>query len=279
MIPPTIAPTVQVNVLGILAANATLVVAPLQIVCANGATPTGEGLTVTVIVYGVPTQPVAIVYRSYNILYCSRQLHCLGLLRSVLIVVPQAAAQGVAPVIPPVITPTIQVNVLGPVLDTKPILMVPPLQIVAVFGVDTILGSGFTVTVILNGAPTQPPGLDVGVMIYCTVPAVTLLGFIKFCVMAEPPDADAPVMPPVTVPIVQVNVLGTVAVNTIFKATLLQVDAVAALVPTGTGFTVTNCDTDCIQPGSVGRNAFGNTTVYCISNGMRDPHLTAAGLN
>lgn len=45
---------------------------------------------------------------------------------------------------------------------------VPPLQIVAVFGL-VIVGGGFTVTVTVCGVPTQPSGVDVGVTVYITV--------------------------------------------------------------------------------------------------------------
>ena len=44
------------------------------------------------------------------------------------------------------------------------ILKIPPLQIVAVFGL-VILGKGFTVTVNVCGVPTQPSGVDVGVTV------------------------------------------------------------------------------------------------------------------
>lgn len=55
-----------------------------------------------------------------------------------------------------------------------------------------------------------------------------------------PPDpADAPVTPPVIVPIVQVNVLGTLAVNVMFGLVPLHVEVVAGLVTTGVGYTVT----------------------------------------
>lgn len=54
-----------------------------------------------------------------------------------------------------------------------------------------------------------------------------------------PEPALAPVIPPVTVPMVHVNVLGTLAVNEIFGPVPLQVDAVFAVVTTGVGFTVT----------------------------------------
>ena len=82
-----------------------------------------------------------------------------------------------APVIPPVIVPIVQENVLGAVA-VKAILGLTPLQIAAEFAVVTD-GVGFTVTVIVYGLPVQRSPTDVGVTIYCTVPAVALLGFVS----------------------------------------------------------------------------------------------------
>jgi hypothetical protein len=74
---------------------------------------------------------------------------------------------------------------------------------------------------------------------YCTVPAVLLLGLDSVCAMLEPEPAMAPVMPPVTVPMVQLNVLGAVAASAMLVAELLQIVVAAAVVTTGLGFTVT----------------------------------------
>jgi hypothetical protein len=57
--------------------------------------------------------------------------------------------------------------------------------------------------------------------------------------MVLPEPALAPVIPPVIVPIVQANVLGAVAVSEIFGPVALHVEAVAAVVTEGVGFTVT----------------------------------------
>ena len=53
-----------------------------------------------------------------------------------------------------------------------------PLHIVAVeeFVTD---GKGFTVTVMVNGLPTHEPAVEVGVTIYCTDPAVVVLGLVS----------------------------------------------------------------------------------------------------
>ena len=53
-----------------------------------------------------------------------------------------------------------------------------PLQIVFV-AVDVTVGAGFTVTVIVTGAPGHEPAVEVGVTIYCIVPAVVPLGLLS----------------------------------------------------------------------------------------------------
>ena len=57
--------------------------------------------------------------------------------------------------------------------------------------------------------------------------------------MVDPAPLEAPVMPPVIVPTVHVNVLAALAVNAMFVAVALQIVAVLAVVTTGVGFTVT----------------------------------------
>ena len=74
---------------------------------------------------------------------------------------------------------------------------------------------------------------------YCIVPAVLLPGLVSVCAMVDPDPAAAPVMLPVMVPTVQVNVLGVLAVSAMFVAVPLQMAAVLAVVSTGEGFTVT----------------------------------------
>jgi hypothetical protein len=73
--------------------------------------------------------------------------------------------------------PIVEVNVLA-TLAVKAILGPVPLQVVAVDAVVTV-GDGFTVTVIVYGAPVQLPVVDVGVTTYSTVPAVVLLGLVR----------------------------------------------------------------------------------------------------
>ena len=78
---------------------------------------------------------------------------------------------------PPVIVPIVHVNVLG-ALAVKLILGPAPLQVVAVLAVVTT-GFGFTVTVMVKGVPGHEFTVEVGVTIYCTVPAVVLLGLVS----------------------------------------------------------------------------------------------------
>lgn len=103
-----------------------------------------------------------------------------------------------------------------------------------------VAGVGFTVTVMVYGVPGQVvEAVDTGVTIYCTVPAVVLLGLFSVCAIVEPEPAVAPVIPPVIVPTVHVKLLAAVAVSAIFVAVALQIVAVLAVVTTGVGFTVT----------------------------------------
>ena len=78
---------------------------------------------------------------------------------------------------PPVIVPIIQVNVLA-AFAVKVMFVPVPLQIVFVAAVVTV-GAGFTVTVIVRGVPGHEPAVEVGVTIYCTVPAVVPLGLVS----------------------------------------------------------------------------------------------------
>jgi hypothetical protein len=91
-----------------------------------------------------------------------------------LIVDPDPA---LAPVIDPVIVPIVQTNVLGAEADNE-ILGPVPLHIVAVFA-EVTEGFGFTVTVMVYAAPVQLPALEVGVIMYCTVPELASLGLVS----------------------------------------------------------------------------------------------------
>jgi hypothetical protein len=109
-------------------------------------------------------------------MYCTvPAVELLGLLNTCEIVDPLPFA---APVIPPVIVPTVQLKLLGAVA-VRVMLVDVALQIALVLAVVTT-GVGFTVTVIVYGDPEHPGvAVDVGVTIYCTVPAVALLGLVS----------------------------------------------------------------------------------------------------
>jgi hypothetical protein len=235
---PVIVPIVQANVLGAVAVKGIFVAVLLQIATVDG-TPvtTGVGLTVTVIVYGAlagQLPPVEVGVTRYSTVPA---VALLGLDKVWAMVLPLPA---LAPVILPVIVPIVQSNVLGAVAF-KGIFVAVLLHIATVAGTPVTTGVGFTVTVIVYGALAgHVPPVDVGVTRYCTVPAVALLGLLNVCAIVAPDPFDAPVMPPVIVPIVQANVLGAVAASGILVAVLLQIATAAGTpVTTGVGFTVT----------------------------------------
>ena len=62
---------------------------------------------------------------------------------------------------------------------------------------------------------------------------------MSVCAIVAPDPFDAPVMPPVIVPMVHVNVLAALAVSPMLVAVALQIEAVLAVVTAGIGFTVT----------------------------------------
>ena len=98
----------------------------------------------------------------------------LGLVRIWLTTEPDPELE---PVTPPVVTPMVQVKVLGTDAD-KLIIGLAPLQIVEVAELVTA-GEGFTVTVIVKGAPEHVPEVAVGVTRYWTVPVEELLGLVS----------------------------------------------------------------------------------------------------
>jgi len=108
-------------------------------------------------------------------------------------------------------------------------------------------GTGFTVTVIVNGAPTQAPvSPDFGVTVYVTV-CVALVGFVNVWLMDETPTACAldPVTPPVMAGAGQVYVVftgmivvGDASVGVTVKDNPLHIAAVWGCT-TGLGFTST----------------------------------------
>jgi hypothetical protein len=233
VIPPLMAPMVQENVLDAVDVNEIFGDVPLQIVAVAGLFTAGVGFTVTVILYGAPAQfPVVDVG---VIMYSTEPaVELPGFVSVWLIVLP---APAVAPVMPHVIVPIVQEKLDG-ALEVRLIFVPVLLHIDFVAGFVTA-GVGLTVTVMVYGAPTQLPVTDVGVTIYSTLPAVALPGLFNVWLMVDPEPAVAPVMLPEIVPIVQVNVLGTLAASEMFGLVALQIAAVEGFVTTGVGFTVT----------------------------------------
>jgi hypothetical protein len=211
-----------------------LPVLPLQIAEVFAVVTTGVGLTVTVMVYAAPGHAGVVADVGVTIYWIVPDALLLGLVSVWAIVAPLEA---LAPLMLPVMVPTVQVNVLAAVA-VRAILVAVALHMVAMFEVVTT-GVGLTVTVIVYGVPAQAGEVvEVGVTMYWTVPAVALLGLVSVWAIVDPLPALAPVMLPVIVPIVQVNVLAALAVNEIFVAVPLQIVAVFAVVTTGLGLTV-----------------------------------------
>jgi hypothetical protein len=206
---------------------------PLQMLIVAGLVTFGEGLTVTVIVYDVPTQePVVDVAIT---LYCTVPAAVLlGLVNVWFILLPLPP---LVPVIAPVIVPIVHVKLLG-TLELKLIFVPVPLQMLIVAGFVTA-GVGFTVTVIVKGEPGHEPVEEVGVTIYWTVPAVLLLGLVNTWLIELPEPELAPVMPPVIVPVDQIKLLGALEVKLIFVLAPLHILTVGEFVTAVDGFTVT----------------------------------------
>jgi hypothetical protein len=158
----------------------------------------------------------------------------LGLVSVWLIVEPEPA---LAPVTLPVTVPIVHVKLLA-TLEVKAMFVPAPLQIIFVEAFVTV-GAGLTVTVIVKAVPTHDPVVEVGVTMYCTVPAAELLGLVSVWLIVEPLPAVAPVIPPVIVPIVQLKLLGTLEVKAILGDEPLHTLPVDAFVTAGFGFTVT----------------------------------------
>jgi hypothetical protein len=93
----------------------------------------------------------------------------------------------------------------------------------------------------------QPPVVALAVIIYCTLPAVVLLGFVRTWAIVAPVPELAPVIPPVIVPTVQVYVLGTLELIATDGAVPLHTATFVAVI-TGNGFTVTKTLAVVVQP-------------------------------
>jgi len=143
----------------------------------------------------------------------------------------------VAPVMPPVIAPKVQEKVEG-IFDVRLKFVDVPVQIVSALLLVT-KGFGCTVTVIVKGLPGQDPAIDVGVTMYSTVPSDELDGFERTWLIVAPDDADAPVIPSVIFPIVQLKLLGRLAVSAILTEEALQILFVGEFVTIGVPLIVT----------------------------------------
>ena len=88
-----------------------------------------------------------------------------------------APVPALAPVIPPVIVPIAHAK-FEDKLDVNATFGLVPLHILAV-EVFVTEGAGFTFIVIVKLTPTQLPAIEVGVTIYCTLPAVVRLEFVN----------------------------------------------------------------------------------------------------
>ena len=82
-----------------------------------------------------------------------------------------------APLILPDMLPMVQEKLLA-TLEVNVIFGLTPLHVGAV-AVLVTNGIGFTVTVMVDEFPTHPPEIEVGVTIYCTLPADVLLGLLN----------------------------------------------------------------------------------------------------
>ena len=112
---------------------------------------------------------------------------------------------------------------------------VEPLQTSA--NIADITGVGSTVTTIFEGTPGHV--LAEGVTMYVTDPVVAF-GLLSTWAMVEPLEALAPVILPVIIPIVQLNVLPTkLLVNAMFVVAPLQITVELAVLTFGVGLTVT----------------------------------------
>jgi hypothetical protein len=115
------------------------------------------------------------------------------------------------------------------------IFVVAALQIVVGPAVVT-LGVGLTVTTTFTGVPEHE--LADGVTIYVTVP-IEIPGLISTWAIVEPDDEVAPVIPPVTDPIVQLKVApGTLLVSAILVEVAVHIVVIPVAITSGIGLTV-----------------------------------------
>jgi hypothetical protein len=201
----------------------------LQIFAVAALVITAVGLTVTVRVNGVPLHP----FMPGVMIYIAFTGAVVVLVRDSLI---SAVAPAPATFDIPATTALVHVN------DA------PAVELVAVYPNGVVLQTvcaaalvmtdvGLTVTTRLNGVPAHPPKL--GVIIYVTATgAVTVL--IKDSLISAVAPAPAKLEIPATTALVQANVAPAVDDVAVYpRGVLLQTFAVAALVITAVGLTVT----------------------------------------
>ena len=124
------------------------VAVPEQMVCAGGAAVTfGVGLTVTVIVTGVPEQPLTVGVAVYTAVPAVEPVA----VNVCEIEVPLLAEAPETPV-----CVTVQAYVVPETLLFSVMEVEVPEQIVCVAGVAVSTGTGFTVMVTVTGDPVQP---------------------------------------------------------------------------------------------------------------------------
>ena len=150
-------------------------------------------LTVTSTVKSLPGQPKAEVRLT---VYSTVPDPTIAVNTSA-IVVAQPPGQLPFPTIEPAVTAELHVKSLPEGTELKGILVGEPLQRVKV-GVVVPTGIAPTVSVAVKALPVQPPPVDVGIIVYNTVPVVVPLLF-NVCDMVVP-QADVQALAPVILP-------------------------------------------------------------------------------
>jgi hypothetical protein len=221
----------------------------------------GIGLTTTVACIGVPKQVSPALVNSGVTVNVT--------VTGALVVLVNVPAISPAPLAAIPVTATVlslvQLYTVPATLPVKAIVVIAdPLHIVCVGGVATAFGIGFTTTVALTGVPKQvrARAVNCGVIVKVTVIGALVVLVNEPAISPEPAAAIPLTGPPTSVPLSLVQlytVPGTAPVKTmVAMAEPLQIVCAAGVgIAFGTAFTVTVCDTDCVQPGSVGLNAFG----------------------
>ncbi len=147
-----------------------------------GQTIAGAAPTVTVAVTGVPGQPFATGVMV--------KVTVIGLV-VVLVSVPEIFPVPLAAMpVAVVVLSLVQLNVVPVTLPLITIGVIAPEQTVCVAGVATAVACGYTVTVVVTGAPVQP--FAVGVTVNVTV-TVELVVFTKAPLILPEPLAAIPV--------------------------------------------------------------------------------------